>query len=1160
MKKKLLWAAFLSGAMLIGAAAAKGGEFDPSVLARHDRFIGDIISKSEYGNKGSDLNVEICEEGMTLLKNKDNVLPLTDVTKISVFGKSSVNIAFGGGGSGSGSAGSYTSYDLQKSLTEAGFELNPELTSFYKSDSRSGGKRKPGNNNNWDGISHATVGEAPLSKYDDAVMASLDEYHDAAIMVITREGTEGADCKTIDARDHDSDPRNTNHILKLSQNETDLLDMIEDQGFDKIIILINSGNIFQCDRFESDDNVSAVLWMGTPGGAGAKAVGRILNGEVCPSGHTVDTWTRDFSHDPSWENFADNAHTYVEDGIGYPNCTMLNADGSPVKSEGTYRGEPQWEDEAHLVVKSGLNGVKPAQYISYEEGVYVDYRYFETKYADLEAKQKGSGDEWYAGEYGVIWPFGYGLSYTTFKQSIVACDVDENTVLTGAKKRINVTVKVENTGDVTGKDVVQLYWKAPYIDGGIEKPYEMLCAFDKTGDIDPGESQEVKLEFYIQDQANYDCFDANGNGFKGYELDGGEYAISLNKNAHEVYETVKFRVQKNGIRYENDRFTGHKVENRFTDRGFYNTLPGEDGVGFDQFSRHDFEGTFPSHPTPEDRKIAEDSSVNDYFQHAFTLADMEVYKDFAYVPEEAYKSAEDIEALGWSQEPSSLPAGSRIQLSEMIGIPQSDERWTEFMNQMSYKEIQKLLEDGAMHSPGIDAIGKPQTGEGDGPSQFKGASGVFWVGAPIVAATYNVRLAQRQGEMVGTEPHVNGGNWGWWGPAVNIHRSPFGGRNFEYYSADPFLTGRMCAKVVGAATEKGVYCYFKHFAVNDQEKGREGVCAFLTEQAMREIYLRAFQMVFEEGKSMGVMSSYNRIGLMETAASYPLLTEVLRGEWGFQGSVLSDMAHRGSGKGNSGRFVNKYYENINYRVFAGCNSELESSERYTDDLQAKWDADIGAPVYTFTADRDVEYDGESYSAGDEITAVCYSWWYAARMRAQEICWVIANCGVMDKNLVRQVNGCLSVGQEVELHLNEEANMAIAPAEDFAEGGEYNGKAIQGATVSIDNVTPLPEGVSFEEGKLVGAPTKLGESIVHVMLNLDLDDGSSTLIADRIVFKVIDPADKDEEVPVQEDDDDKKDKKEGCGGSCGGSVAAASVTVMALALSAVGLILKKKKEN
>ena len=1085
MKKKVLIPVFLL-ALALPLAIGNGTN------GVNAEFIGNYSTTSDRSNfikEGSALNEQICDEGFVLLKNKDNFLPMSPQgKKISLVGKSSGNLVRGGGGSGSGSVqgeenwqlvgdagGSMT--DIKGSLSEAGFDVNMEIQKFYgkwgsggwggasyQNDSRSGSGRTNGNDG-WKGNSEVTIGETPISSYSAELLATLDEYKDAAIQVISREGSEGCDVKTCNA--HDSKKTNSSaekvsdrHALQLSQNEEDLFNELH-KHTDNIIIVVNSGNIFQCDKFENDDKVKAILWIGNPGAVGAKSVGKILTGQVNPSGHTVDTWARDFTKDPTYQNFSDNSQTNLvtsKDGKQYyaPQDTMFAADGAPMLSYGTDKNykehsAPRWDKarggEEFKVVSGGLNGVKPASYVSYEEGIYVDYRYYETRYADMAVNNQEEADAWYNSEDGVIYPFGYGLSYTSFEQTIVSSNYKGKSIK-GGNVKIEVTVNVKNTGNVAGKDVVQLYWKAPYKSGGIEKADHVLCAFDKTKELQPGEEQNIKLTFDTQDVANYDFSDANGNKFKGYELEKGKYAVMLMKNAHEQFDSFELTVSNN-IKYEKDRYTGNVVKNRFTDRGFYNCLPGEDDIGFEQFSRSDLSEK-PEHPTYEERTVKEGSRYEEFLTHEFTMMDMEFDDNGEYVPAEIRKTKEDIEKLGWKQVTTVPSKEESVQFADLVGLDMNDPLWEEALNQMTYDELLSFSYGGSNHNPAINRMGKPGTGDSDGPSQFEI---IWWAGAPIVAATYNVELAKRQGELVGMEAHITS-TYGWAGPAVNLHRSPFGGRNFEYYAADPFLMGKIAGRVVAGATDLGLYCFFKHFAVNDQEKNREGTSVFLTEQALREIYLKPFQMVVQEGKSMGIMSSYNRLGNMETAASYPLLTEVLRQEWGFKGHIISDMTHSGNSSVNF-----KCYENVNNRILSGCNQQLDSNG-FRENVECKWDAEEGAP-YFLNENKEKVYS--------------YTWWYMLRNNVKESMWTCANCGVMNKVCLKEAN-IVFQGVErgyLEASIGQKIDIQIELPDELA-----------GATLSIDPVTPLPKGLVFENDAIKGTLKEDCNVFIHVIAEKD----------------------------------------------------------------------------
>ncbi len=1087
MKKKLLLGLFVAG-MALPMFAQKGGLAAPLTKGPQGLFIGEYSQRAEYIEHATKVNGQMADEGFVLLKN-DGTLPLEKGAKITVVGKASTNLARGGAGSGAGSVSQgVTQVDLQQSLEAAGYEVNPTMTDFYKNNSKSGSGRTNGNDG-WKGNSEVTIGETPLASYSATEFDSWDRYNDLAIQVLTREGSEGCDVLTIDATDSTKFGSSEKHALELSDNEQALYDRLK-ESFDHVVIVINSSNIFECEQFMNDDECAGILWIGNPGDVGPGAVGRILSGEVNPSGHTVDTWTRDFTKDPSFQNFSDNRHF----GQAIPNTsnrlkhqsldTMFAADGAPMLSYGTdknYRehSSPRWLEEQYKVVQGGINGVKPASYVSYEEGIYVDYRYYETRYADMLKKDgQAAADAWYNGEEGVLFPFGYGLSYTTFDQKIVRINPAKSSTLDENSDLIEVSVEVTNTGDYAGKDTVQLYWKAPYIDGEIEKADHVLCAFDKTKMLQPGDKQIVHLTFHLQDVANYDFTDANKNGHKGYELDAGDYAILLNKNAHENYDSVDLKVKDGGIQYRFDRHTGNEVKNRFTDRGFYDSMPGENDIEFTQMSRHDFVATFPTHPTYESSTVKASSRYEEFLTHEFNIWELDEDHNFDYIPEAALVTEEEAKERGFAQQATALAKANRTQLIEMKGVELDDEKWEDFMNEFTWDEMMSYVERNGMRSPANNNIGKPGGSEGDGPQKF---NIMWWVSSPIIAATFNPRLAHEQGECVGMESQITGKS-GWWGPAVNTHRSPFGGRNFEYYAADPFLMGKMASEVVGAASDRGVYAYFKHFAVNDQEKNRESGISFVNEQALREIYLKSFQMVFQEGKSTGVMGSYNRVGLMETAAHYGLNTEVLRGEWGFKGAMLSDMTHSGNGSVN-----NKCYECVTTRVLAGQNAQLDSGG-FSGQTASKWDASLawaggtGAPYYTRT--------------GDTTKKISFSWWAAVREAVKGHMYMFANCTQMAQGVTQVVEQ-----KDLEIQVGENVNIEVAP-EGIQVGGTYNGKTIAEVNYRLNERVELPSGIKFEDGVISGKFEHVCLARIDVIAELTFSDNSKGAVAIKYVIDAV----------------------------------------------------------
>ena len=1157
MNKKLLIPLFLAG-MAIPVLAS--GNQNIGVDAA---FIGEFGERQAYIEHGVKINTQLAEEGFVLLKN-DGTLPLRIGSKITLAGKASVDIVRGGGGSGSinGISQGVTSYDLQKSLTEAGFLVNETATSFYKSMPRG----RTNGNDGWRGNSEVTIGEAPIEEITSNanLLQSFKEYKDLAIQVITREGTEGCDILTIDATDSTKYGISEKHALELSDNEQALFNELH-KHFDKILILVNSSNIFECDQFMNDSKVAGILWVGNPGDVGAKAIGEILAGMVNPSGRTVDTWTRDFTKDPSFQNFSDNRHNT---GVIIPDRkgrlahqsadTMFNADGTPMRDYGadksyTDTSNPSYlEDPQYKVMKGGLNGVKPASFVSYEEGIYNDYRYYETRYADMAKVNAADAKTWYDSDYGVVFPFGYGLSYTTFNQEIVRINPVANAVLNEQSDLIEVSVKVTNTGTVAGKDAVQLYWKAPYTAGGIEKADHVLCAFDKTDLIEPGKSQTMHLTFHLQDVADYDYLDANNNNHVGYELDAGDYGIMCMKNAHESYGEVALKVKDGGIVYNNDRITKNKVTNRFTDRGLYSSKPGPNDIEFTEMSRADFAGTFPRYPSFEDRKVKEGSRFEEYLTTPFDLASFEEGTNYDYLPEGAHKTAAD--GADWEQ-----TGEHTINLIDMVPYDFNDPKWEEFINEFSWDELMKYVENHRMSSPAMSNIGKPGSSEGDGPQKF---NIMAWVSSPIVAATFNPRLAHAQGECIGMESQING-KTGWWGTAVNLHRSPFGGRNFEYYSADPFISGRMAAQVVKAATDRGVYCYVKHFAVNEQEKNREGGSTFLNEQALRELYLKPFQMVSQEGKSVGFMTAYNRLGNLEVGANYPLLREVLRGEWGFKGSLLSDMTHMGNSITNY-----RYYENVAYRVIGGCNCQLDSAGASGQTAQyAKWNAEAnngkGAPVCV---------DGEQQ--------IAWSFWYACRLAVKEHMYIVAHSTVMQRGLtqvVGQTNRTALVGETVSYNIVEDLERQHVTVGDLVNTYDPSNNRRVKEIASVDSYEinyrcDLPEGITFDgqTGIISGVFGYTQLARIDVIVNLTFDDNTQGKVAYKYVIDVKPFYDNDENIevidsPVTPDPEEKEEEKEDDkpvvhNHGCGLSVGAASAVVSSLTLIGALLMVINKKRN
>ena len=882
-------AGVLSETLLFEVFRMALGERQVETFGGGQFYVSDYEDKEDSFEKSNLVNERINEEGITLLKNEGNALPLAEGAKISVFGKNSVNLAYGGSGSGAFTVTEDTP-TLYQSLEAAGFEYNPVMHDFYSNNSQSGSGRpaSPTMDNARDTIPGFETGETPISSYTTAVKNSYADYNDAALVVFTRIGGESFDLPRT-MQNSDGSPINgaldgSDHYLELDKNEQDML-VEACNNFDNVIVIINSSTSMELgfldgadDHDESlvdgmdgiADKIDACVWIGGPGYSGINALGRVLNGTVNPSGRTVDTYRRDFTQDPTYVNFSD----YL---VSRGNLYLVSDGSQPSVAE---------------------------HYVDYEEGIYVGYRYYETRgFTD--------GEDWYNDN--VIFPYGYGLSYTTFEWEVTDMSFEDGAALSWTAdedEEFSVTVNVTNTGEMAGKEVVQVYITAPYTAGGIEKAHVALVGFAKTDLIEPGDSDEVTVTFDGYEFASYDYNDANGNDFRGYELDAGEYEVKVMRNAHEVVDSRAFELEET-VQYAQDTTTGYDVVNLYDDVSF------EENYGLESvLSRSDWEGTWPVSEvlagsdaertvSPEfmnQIKSTETNNpiVNDDSIQMPTVADVSATPGTLQIYDLVQLKDEALENEG-------TPSAEDYLRDEegTVIVDYNDERWEDYLSLLTEEEMMSFTMNGAFQTEALDSLGLMSTLAADGPvgfvyfmAQIESQNPVYQVcsyaSECVIAATWNVELAYEMGLSVGNEAIIGnqrGGGRpysGWYAPAVNIHRSPFGGRNFEYYSEDPLMSGKLAAEVVKGARSRGVYCMIKHFAVNEQETNRSGVCTWLTEQALREIYLKPFEYTVKEGGTMGMMSSFNRIGSLWTGGDYRLLTEILRNEWGFQGLVITD--------------------------------------------------------------------------------------------------------------------------------------------------------------------------------------------------------------------------------------------------------------------------------
>ncbi|NMM94827.1 beta-glucosidase [Bifidobacterium oedipodis] len=763
------------------------------------------LSETTISN-ASDLAKEIQSEAITLLKNDDANLPLAN-KKLNVFGWGSTNPVYGGTGSGSMNQ-NYETTSILDGLKEAGIETNADLSKLY-TDYRADRPVVAMAEQDW------TLPEVPASQYSDSLIADAKSFSDEAMVVITRVGGEGADLPmnmkadgityTNNSEDYE-DFKDGESFLELSQTEKDMIKLVTD-NFDKVTVVYNGANTFELGFVDEYPQIKSVLWCPPAGQTGFSALGDVLAGETNPSGKTSDTFIKDLTQAPSYNNFGD---------FLYDNMTEF-------PTENFEEGE-----------------TTPA-FVNYVEGIYVGYKYYET------AADEGAIDY----DAVVQYPFGYGLSYTTFSQ--------EMGDVTYADGKISFDVTVTNTGDVAGKDVVETYVNPPYTNGGIEKASANLVAFEKTDLLEPGESQTVSIEFEDDDMASYDSADA-----KAWVLEAGDYAVSIQSDSHTTIDEQNVTVDET-ITYDSEDNT-HNGDQTVATNVF------DDAAGdvtylsrADHFANYD-EAT----AAPTDYSLSEERKA-------------EFRNNSNYDPAEYNDDSDEMPTTG---------AKNGVRLADLTGKDYDDELWNQLLDQLTFDEMDNLIAFGGYGTQAIDSIGKVALTDVDGPASlnnnFTGVGSIGFPSSTSVACTWNKDLARQFGEGIGDmahDMHVAG----WYAPAMNIHRNAFSGRTFEYFSEDGYLSGVMAAEQVGGAQSKGVYAFMKHYALNDQETRRlSELNTWANEQSIREIYLKPFEMSVKEGGAGAVMSSFNYIGTEWAGSHTGLLNTVLRDEWGFRGMVLTD--------------------------------------------------------------------------------------------------------------------------------------------------------------------------------------------------------------------------------------------------------------------------------
>lgn len=773
---------------------------------------GNGTLSDETNEEAAEVAEEIMEDGIVLLKN-ESLLPLNETKKLNIFGWESINPAYGGAGSG-GINDLYDIVSLNQGLENAGFSINQELVDFYNNYGADNPEMSI-QKQSW------TLPEPPVDTYNDELIKSAKEYSDVAVVVLSRKAGEGHNDIPMDVKkaayDNNSDEYDDfpegEHYLQLSQTERDMVDMVC-SNFDNVIVIYNGANQFELGFADEYPQIKSVVWCPGTGNVGFNALGKVFSGEVNPSGKTPDTFIYDMTTAPWWNN---------AEKIEYTNLADMAVEG----------------------MNAGTAQVYAPAFTNYVEGIYVGYKYYET------AAQEGAIDY----DKTVQYPFGYGLSYTEFEQKMGELEEKDG--------QISVDVEVTNTGDVAGKDVVEVYYKPPYTNGGIEKSSANLIEFEKTNLLQPGESQTVTVTFSIEDMASYD-----ENNAKAYVLEKGDYVISINSDSHTALDQKTYTADKDVV---------YKGENKRASDDTAATNVFEDAKGdvtylsrADHFANYEEATVAPASAELGEPYVSE-YHLNSNFDKTTYLNDEDVMP--------------------------TTGADNGLTLADMRDADYDDPRWEKLLDQLTVDEMANMIAMAGYQTAAMDSVGKVATLDFDGPAAINNNfTGVGSIGFPIevvVASTWNKELAQAWGECMGKISQEMGAE-GWYAPGMNTHRTAFGARNYEYFSEDGVLAGNMGAKAVEGARKYGVYSYIKHFAL--YEGNAKMVSVWSNEQAIREIYLKPFEISVKQGGANAVMVSWSFLGDKWTGESSNLMNTVLRDEWGFRGMALTDF-FRNNGHG-----------------------------------------------------------------------------------------------------------------------------------------------------------------------------------------------------------------------------------------------------------------------
>ena len=838
---------------------------------------GNGTLSDETNEEAAEVAEEIMEDGIVLLKN-ESLLPLNETKKLNIFGWESINPAYGGAGSG-GINDLYDIVSLNQGLENAGFSINQELVDFYNNYGADNPEMSI-QKQSW------TLPEPPVDTYSDELIKGAKEYSDVAVVVLSRKAGEGHNDIPMDVRkaayDNNSDEYDDfpegEHYLQLSQTERDMVDMVC-SNFDNVIVIYNGANQFELGFADEYPQIKSVVWCPGTGNVGFNALGKVFSGEVNPSGKTPDTFIYDMTTAPWWNNAEKTEYTNLAD----------------MAVEGMNAGTAQ---------------VYAPAFTNYVEGIYVGYKYYET------AAQEGAIDY----DKTVQYPFGYGLSYTEFEQKMGELEEKDG--------QISVDVEVTNTGDVAGKDVVEVYYNPPYTNGGIEKSSANLIEFAKTDLLQPGESQTVTVTFSIEDMASYD-----ENNAKAYVLEKGDYVISINSDSHTVLDQKTYTADKDVV---------YKGENKRASDDTAATNVFEDAKGdvtylsrADHFANYEEATAAPASAELGEPYVSE-YHLNSNFDKTTYLNDEDVMP--------------------------TTGADNGLTLADMRDADYDDPRWEKLLDQLTVDEMANMIAMAGYQTAAMDSVGKVATLDFDGPAAINNNfTGVGSIGFPIevvVASTWNKELAQAWGECMGKISQEMGAE-GWYAPGMNTHRTAFGARNYEYFSEDGVLAGNMGAKAVEGARKYGVYSYIKHFAL--YEGNAKMVSVWSNEQAIREIYLKPFEISVKQGGANAVMVSWSFLGDKWTGECSNLMNTVLRDEWGFRGMALTDF-FRNNGHG----FMNADAALANgvdamLSTFNGEENNVANPEHPTSVLQMR----NACKNVMYTVVSSWAYDGEHEETGME---------------------------------------------------------------------------------------------------------------------------------------------------------------------------------------------------